>query len=83
MTDISRFYLRAARDGSILEIVMGCPECQGVGFVVGELSGSRVRCLRCNDGRLHLADESREDRDDTGRRFDEPSVLAIHQPAHT
>jgi hypothetical protein len=27
---------------------MTCPDCEGVGFVVGELSGGRGRCLRCN-----------------------------------
>jgi len=32
----------------MLEPVTTCPECQGAGFVVGDESSSRVRCLTCN-----------------------------------
>jgi hypothetical protein len=27
---------------------MTCPDCEGFGFVAGELAGGRVKCLRCS-----------------------------------
>jgi hypothetical protein len=35
--------------------VTTCPECQGAGFVVGDESASRVRCLGCGGSGLRAA----------------------------
>lgn len=39
----------------MLEPVTTCPECQGAGFVVGEESSSRVRCLTCDGSGVQAA----------------------------
>jgi DnaJ-class molecular chaperone len=39
----------------MLEPVTTCPECQGAGFVVGEESSSRVRCLTCEGSGMQAA----------------------------
>jgi hypothetical protein len=57
LTSISRFYLCAAADRSMLGTVMTCPECQGAGFVVGEESGGRERCLSCQGRGVLQIDE--------------------------
>ncbi|HEX2343877.1 MAG TPA: hypothetical protein VHI98_25625 [Vicinamibacterales bacterium] len=38
---------------------MTCPECKGAGFIVGDESASRVRCLSCDGSGLRTADEPR------------------------
>jgi hypothetical protein len=46
---------------------MTCPDCEGFGFVAGELAGGRVKCLRCSGSghvvnpRLSQALESDQD----------------------
>jgi transposase len=42
----------------MLEAVTTCPDCQGTGFVVGELSASRVRCLSCDGRGAQIVDEA-------------------------
>jgi DnaJ-class molecular chaperone len=43
----------------MLEAVTTCPECQGAGFVVGDESASRVRCLSCDGTGVQAADSAR------------------------
>ncbi len=38
--------------------VMTCPECHGAGFVVGDESSSRVRCLTCDGSGVKAAREA-------------------------
>jgi DnaJ-class molecular chaperone len=42
----------------MLEPVTTCPECQGAGFVVGDESSSRVRCLTCDGSGVQGADKT-------------------------
>jgi DnaJ-class molecular chaperone len=37
-------------------LVTTCPECKGAGFVVGDESASRVRCLSCGGSGQQTAD---------------------------
>jgi hypothetical protein len=51
--------------------------------VVGELSGSRVRCLRCDGDRILAADVRRENRDDAIEASGKRPPFDVRQPAHT
>lgn len=78
MDIIGEFYLSCggmvAEDAvSTWGTIMTCPDCEGFGFVVGELTGGRVKCLRCQ-GSGHVV------RPDAAHPLDELEDLAISHP---